>query len=95
MILSLPVYDFYFRLFDLGVALAIYVLAVILFLKYKRDYMTPILFFGLFVFPLQFAVWFFQSRLQVNLPPQFNILEILYIMFIKLSVLVTLIFVRR
>jgi len=93
MILS--VYDLYFRLFDLGVALAIYVLAVILFLKYKRDYMTPILFFGLFVFPLQFGVWFLQSRLQVNLPSQFNILEILYIMFIKLSVLTTLIFVRR
>jgi len=95
MILSLPVYDFYFRLLDLVIALMIYVFSVVLFLKYKRDYMTPILFFGLFVFPLQFAIWFLQSRLQVNLPPQFNVLEVFYIMFLKLSVLVTLIFVRR
>ena len=95
MILSLQLPDFYFRLFDLTVACAIYAFSIVLFFKYRRDYMTPVLFFGLFVFPLQFAVWFLQSKLQVNLPPQFNILEIFYLLFFKLSILVALIFVRR
>jgi len=87
--------DVYFHLCDLAIALIIYGISIALFLKYKRDYMTPVLFLGLFIFPLQFSIWFLQPKITLNLPSQFHILEIFYLLFVKTSILMALIFLRR
>ncbi|MGQ9615036.1 MAG: hypothetical protein ACUVWJ_01400 [Spirochaetota bacterium] len=83
-----------FQFGDTALALIIYALSIILFLKYKRDFMTPVLFFGLFLFPLQFSIWFLRIRLDTALP-QVKLLEIVYIFFLKLSILVSLLMCRR
>ena len=83
-----------FQFGDTALALIIYALSIILFLKYKRDFMTPVLFFGLFLFPLQFSIWFLRTRLDTALP-QVKLLEIVYIFFLKLSILVSLLKCRR
>ncbi|MFW6181965.1 MAG: hypothetical protein ACOC8N_09465 [Spirochaetota bacterium] len=85
----------YLKLFDLALALAVYVMSVILFLRYKRDYMVPLLFIGLFLFPLQFSIWFLRPDAVLDLPAPMNILEVVYIFFIKFGLLVTLLLLRR
>lgn len=87
--------DRIFYLFDLALALCIYGISIVLFLTYKRGNLGPILFLGLFIFPLQFSIWFLQSRINVSFPLQDNVLEILYIFFVKFSVLITLLLARR
>jgi len=87
--------NMYFYLFDLALALCIYGISIVLFLTYQRGKLGPILFLGLFIFPLQFSIWFLQSRISLSLPMQINILEVVYLFFVKLSVLVTLILARR
>ncbi len=85
----------YFYLFDLALAVCIYGISIVLFLTYQRGKLGSILFLGLFIFPLQFSIWFLQSRISLSLPMQINILEVVYLFFVKLSVLVTLILARR
>jgi hypothetical protein len=53
------------------------------------------LFLGLFIFPLQFSIWFLQSRINLSFPMEINVLEVVYLFFVKFSVLVTLILARR
>jgi len=85
----------YFYLFDLALAVCIYGIAIVLFLTYQRVKLGPILFLGLFIFPLQFSIWFLQSRISLSFPMEINILEVVYLFFVKFSVLVTLILARR
>jgi hypothetical protein len=85
----------YFHLFDLALAVCIYGISIVLFLTYKRGKLGPILFLGLFIFPLQFSIWFLQSRINLSFPMQIDILEVFYLFFVKFSVLVTLILARR
>lgn len=85
----------YLQLFDLALALAIYVISIILFLRYKRDYMVPLLFLGLFLFPLQFSIWFLQPDVVLDLPSPLNILEAVYIFFVKFGLFLTLLLLRR
>jgi hypothetical protein len=85
----------YFYLFDLALAVCIYGISIVLFLTYKRGKLGPILFLGLFIFPLQFSIWFLQSRISLSFPMQIDILEVFYLFFVKFSVLVTLILARR
>jgi hypothetical protein len=87
--------DFYFVLFDSALALCIYGISIVLFLTYKRRTIGPLIFFGLFVFPLQFSIWFLQSRFRISSPDQFNVLELVYLFSVKFSVLATLILERR
>jgi hypothetical protein len=87
--------DFYFILFDSALALCIYGISIVLFLTYKRRTIGPIIFFGLFIFPLQFSIWFLQSRFDVASPDQFNVLELVYLFSVKFSVLATLILEER
>jgi hypothetical protein len=87
--------DRIFFLFDLALALCIYGISIVLFLTYKRGNLGPILFLGLFIFPLQFSIWFLQSKISLSFPLQANVLEILYIFFVKFSVLITLLLARR
>jgi hypothetical protein len=67
----------------------------VLFLTYKRGKLGPILFLGLFIFPLQFSIWFLQSRISLSFPTQIDILEVVYLFLVKFSVLVTLVMARR
>jgi hypothetical protein len=87
--------DIYFYLFDSALALCIYGISIVLFLTYKRGNLGPILFLGLFIFPLQFSIWFLQRRINLPLPGQINVLELLYLLFVKFSVLFTLLWARR
>jgi hypothetical protein len=87
--------ELYFYLLDVVLALSMYVISIVLFLKYRRDNMVPLLFMGLFIFPLQFSMWFLPERVALAFPVQANILEIFYLFFIKISLLVTLLLSRR
>ncbi|UCB45421.1 MAG: hypothetical protein JSV25_14610 [Spirochaetota bacterium] len=86
----------YFYWSDVVIALGVYILALILILKHKRGYITPVLFFGLFIFPLQFSIWFLSSKLPVALVSSgINFLEIFYLLLLKLTLLVSLLSLRR
>jgi hypothetical protein len=85
----------YAHLVDLALSLIIYGISIRLFLKYKRDYMVPLLFMGLFLFPLQFSIWYLQPELVLDIPARLNILEVVYIFFVKFGVLFTILLIRR
>jgi hypothetical protein len=85
----------YLQLFDLALVLALYVVSIVLFLRYKRDYMVPLLFLGLFIFPLQFSIWFLQPEAVLDLPSPMNLLEVVYIFFVKFGLFVALLLLRR
>jgi len=87
--------DFYFSLFDSALALCIYGISIALFTTYKRGNIGPVIFIGLFIFPLQFSIWFLPGRINLTLPDQINVLEVFYLFFVKFSVLVTLLLARR
>jgi len=85
----------YFYWSDIALSMCIYIIAVILFLKHKRGYVIPIIIFGLFVFPIGFSNWFLSEKLVFIIPFQINPLEIFYLIFIKLCVLMAIVFARR
>ncbi len=87
--------DLMFKWFDLALGVGIYGLSVVLFLRHTKDYMAPILFLGLIIFPLQFSIWFLQRKFNFTFPSQINILEIFYLLFIKVCILMTLLLSRR
>jgi hypothetical protein len=87
--------DSYFMLIDTAFALCIYGMSMVLFLTYKRRTIGPLIFFGLFIFPLQFSIWFLQGRFVSPGPDQFNVLELVYLFAVKFSVLATLVLERR
>ena len=87
--------DIYFYLFDSALALCIYGISIVLFMTYRRGNIGPILFLGLFIFPLQFSIWFLQSRLNLSVPTQINVLELLYLFFVKFSILITMLLARH
>jgi hypothetical protein len=87
--------DLIFSWVDCILALVLYILAIVLFLKHKRGSITPILFFGLFVFPTVFAFWFLSDKITFLVPFRINPLEIFYLLFVKFCVLLSLMFSRR
>ena len=87
--------DLYLHWIDIALALFIYVFAIILFLKHKRGPITPLLVFGLFVFPIVFAHWFLSDRLILLLHFKINPLEIFYLLFLKFCVFISLVLSRR
>ena len=87
--------DLQFYLFDLALAIGIYGISIVLFMKQKRTYLTPLIFFGLFVFPLQFSRWFLSARVTSFLSTEINIFEIFYLIFLKLCLIFSVMFSRR
>lgn len=87
--------DLYFYWFDVALTLCIYTLSIILFLKHKRGYITPLLFFGLFIFPLQFSMWFLSDKFNFIELVRTNFFEIFYLLFIKFCLILTIILARR
>jgi hypothetical protein len=87
--------NFTVYLIDTLLAVAIYGFSIALFLKYKKDFMVPLLFFGLFLFPLQFSIWYLQPRITLVLPSKMNLLDVVYLLALKVSLLVTVLLIRR
>ncbi|MFW6138010.1 MAG: hypothetical protein ACOC7U_02440 [Spirochaetota bacterium] len=87
--------DVYFYWFDTALALAVYALSIYLFLRTKREYIIPVLFLGLFIFPLQFGIWFLQSKIDLTVMAYMNILEVFYLLFVKVCLLIAVLFFRR
>ena len=85
----------YFYWFDVFLSFFLLVISAVLFLKHRRGYITPILFLGLFLFPLQFSIWFLPVRLPQALASGINILAIFYLLFVKLCFLISLLLSRR
>ena len=87
--------DFYFYWFDIALSMCLYVIAVVLFLKHKRGYITPLLLFGLFIFPLGFSIWFLSDKINLVVPFQINPLKIFYLLFIKFCLLLSIVFSKK
>ena len=85
----------YFYWFDVLLSFSLLVLSGFLFLKHKPGYITPVLFLGLFLFPLQFSIWFLPSRIPPSVASGINLLGIFYLLFLKLCFLISLLLSRR
>lgn len=83
-----------FQWADALLAFFLLVVSVFLFLRHKPGYITPVLLMGLFLFPLQFSMWFLPAP---RLMGAFgiNLLEILYLLFVKICLLFALLLSRR
>ena len=75
---------------DIALVLAVYALSIVLFLKRKRGYITPLLVFGIFLFPIQFSIWFLASRVNVVFFPNLNFFEVCYLLFLKVCLIATI-----
>lgn len=84
--------DLYFYGFDLALSLCLYGFSIALFLRQKREFLTPLLFFGLFIFPFQFSQWFLSEKIALVISTPVEIFEILYQLFIKVCLILSLIF---
>jgi len=80
-----------FKWFDIFLALVIYVLAIISILRYRHGYIIPMLIFGLFIFPIQFSIWFVPNRFFDTTIMGFRLIEIIYLLLLKFLLLVSLI----
>ena len=83
-----------FQWADVLLAFFFLLVSVPLFLRHKPGYITPILILGLFLFPLQFGIWFLSTPRLVG---EFgiNLLEVLYLLFVKVCLLFALLLSRR
>ena len=74
---------------DIALALAVYALSIVLFLKRKRGYIAPLLVFGIFLFPIQFSIWFLASKVNVVFFPNLNFFAVFYLFFLKVCLIAT------
>jgi len=87
--------DLYLYIFDTFMTLLIYVFSIVLFLKQKREYIAPLLIFGLFLFPIQFSIWFLKKNIESISIMGIGLFEIIYQLFLKLSLILTIIFSKN
>jgi hypothetical protein len=92
-ILSNP--DTYFFWTDIAVSLGIYVLSVYLFLKHRHGYISSLLVFGLFVFPLSFSIWFLSDKIGFAIPLPMDPLKMFYLFFVKFCLLFSFVLSKR
>jgi hypothetical protein len=83
--------DIKFYWLDIALSVFIYVFSLVLFLKYKKAYIIPLLIFGLFVLPLQFSMWFLREELNLIARINVNIFRFIYLFFAKLCLVLTII----
>ncbi|MBN2325191.1 MAG: hypothetical protein JXQ30_15790 [Spirochaetes bacterium] len=86
--------DILFQWADVLFAFFFLAVSVYLFLRHKPGYITPILFMGLFLFPLQFSIWFVPAQ-RLSGAFGINLLETLYLLFVKVCLLFALLLSRR
>jgi len=84
-----------FYWFDTGLAFIIYIFSIIMLLQHRRGAVTPLLFFGLFIFPLQFAIWFLHTRMHIMVAAGSTILQVMYLVFLKFCVLLSVVLSKR
>ncbi len=75
---------------DMALVLVVYGLSIALFLKRKRGYIAPLLVFGIFLFPIQFSIWFLASKVNVVFFPNLNFFEVFYLFFLKACLIATI-----
>jgi len=80
---------------DSGFAFIIYIFAIVMLLQHRRGPVTPLLFLGLFIFPLQFSIWFLHTRMHVMVAAGSTILQVLYLVFLKFCVLLSIILSKK
>jgi hypothetical protein len=80
----------YFYVLDIALVLVVYGLSIVLFLKRKRGYIAPLLVFGIFLFPIQFSIWFLASKVNVVFFPNLNFFEVFYLLFLKACLIATI-----
>ena len=86
--------DIIFQWADVLLAFLLLVVSLLLFLRHKRGYITPVLLMGLFLFPLQFSIWFLPAP-RLSGAFGMNLLEVLYLLFVKVCLLFALLLSRR
>jgi hypothetical protein len=75
---------------DMTLVIVVYAISIALFLKRKRGYITPLLVFGIFLFPIQFSIWFLASKVNVVFFPNLNFFEVFYLFFLKACLIATI-----
>jgi len=75
---------------DMALVLVVYALSLILFLSRKRGSVAPILFFGMFLFPVQFGIWFLASKVNILVYPNLNFFELFYLLFLKFCLIASI-----
>jgi hypothetical protein len=80
-----------FRWLDIALVLGIYALSVVLFLERKRGFVAPLLVFGIFLFPVQFSIWFLASRVNIVFYPNLHFFELCYLVFLKLCLIASIV----
>jgi hypothetical protein len=79
-----------FHWLDIALVIGIYALSVVLFLERKRGFIAPLLVFGIFLFPVQFSIWFLASRVNIVFYPNLNFFELFYLVFLKLCLIASI-----
>ena len=79
-----------FKWFDILLSLVIYILAIISILRYRHGYIIPILIFGLFIFPIQFSIWFVPNKFLDTTIMGFRLIEIIYLLLLKFLLLISI-----
>jgi len=87
--------DVYLYCFDTFLALVVYGLSIVLFLKQKREYILPLLIFGLFIFPVQFSIWFLKNNIDIMSIIDVSLFKVLYLLLLKVSLILTIIFSKK
>ncbi len=81
---------FIFKIVDLALAAVIYTLSAVAILRYPHGYIIPLVIFGLFLFPLQFAIWFIPIKIfEVNIL-SFQVSDIVYLLLIKVILIISI-----
>lgn len=79
-----------FHWLDIALVIGIYALSMVLFLERKRGFIAPLLVFGIFLFPVQFSIWFLASRVNIVFYPNLNFFELFYLVFLKLCLIASI-----
>jgi hypothetical protein len=74
---------------DMALVIVVYGLSIALFLNRNRGYIAPLLIFGIFLFPVQFSIWFLASKVNVVFFPNPGFFEVFYLFFLKACLIAT------
>ena len=62
-----------FKWSDIILALIIYIVSIVMLIHHFRGESLPILIFGVFIFPIQFNIWFLENKWDMNKQREFVI----------------------
>ncbi|RKY01136.1 MAG: hypothetical protein DRP54_04215 [Spirochaetes bacterium] len=79
-----------FKWSDIILALIIYIVSIVMLIHHFRGESLPILIFGVFIFPIQFNIWFLENKWDMKISNYYTVLQIIYLLFLKLCILFSL-----